>query len=285
MSLHLLKSEFVRTGLGTVHYVRVGKGAPLFLIHGGHGSWRHWHANLLSLARQHAVFALDMPGYGYSADTKADSTADEVARSVWDAIMSIRATLPGSGREHPVGVAGFSFGAIVAARVALQAQEEIQAVLLINPPGLGKTSSVVREIQAQAANTAHSLGLRAGVAVTLRELMLCRPERASEEALDLLEQSVRDTRFLSRGLSRSEQLLPVLRTLRMPVHVVLGENDPHQVHELAVRTSQLQDVLGRGSVSIFADAAHWLQYDQPDRFNELALSFFDCTGRTRLVEQ
>lgn len=64
------------------------------------------------------------------------------------------------------------------------------------------------------------------------------------------------------------------------VHVVLGENDPHQRHELARRRECLAQALGKGNVSVFSGAAHWLQFDQPERFNAFALSLFDDTLTT-----
>jgi pimeloyl-ACP methyl ester carboxylesterase len=108
----------------------------------------------------------------------------------------------------------------------------------------------------------------------LRELLLYRPERADPSALELLEHGVVNTRFVSRSLSRAARLVPLLGTLKPSVHVVLGQNDPHQRHELAARRRRLEEALGASCVSVFADAAHWLQYDQPERFNELALQVF-----------
>ena len=36
---------------GEIHYVEAGDGGPLLLIHGVHGSWTHWVANIGALAR------------------------------------------------------------------------------------------------------------------------------------------------------------------------------------------------------------------------------------------
>jgi pimeloyl-ACP methyl ester carboxylesterase len=271
---------YAETPLGRVHYVSGGRGSPLFLIHGGYGGWAHWHANLLPLAQAHTVFAIDMPGFGQSCDAAADARIDSVAQSVWDAIAAMRETLPDPMRGRPIHIAAFSFGTVVAAKIALEKQDDVRALLLINPPGLGEVSQEVREIQARASDTARSRGLRAGIDITLRELMLCQPARTDGHALDLLEGCVRNTRLISRSLSRATRLPPMLDELRMPVHVVLGERDPHQRHELALRRARLEKTLGASNVHVFANAAHWLQYDQPERFAALALAVFngaDCS--------
>jgi pimeloyl-ACP methyl ester carboxylesterase len=262
------------TSLGPLHYVRAGSGRPLVLIHGGFGSWKHWQANIVPLAARHTVFALDLPGFGASCDAPPDSSIEQLALPVAQAIAAMRATLPPALRNEPPGIAAFSFGTAVAATVAQLAPDAVRALLLINPPGLGPVSAEVRAIQARAAETARAGGLRAGLEITLRELMVHDAALATPAALDLLEDCVRDSRFVSRPLSRSVRLRPMLAALAVPVHVALGENDPHQRHELAERRAWLEHDLGRDSVSVFAACGHWLQYEQAARFNTLANDFF-----------
>jgi pimeloyl-ACP methyl ester carboxylesterase len=36
----------VETASGSIHYVEAGSGVPLLLVHGGHGGWVHWLANI-----------------------------------------------------------------------------------------------------------------------------------------------------------------------------------------------------------------------------------------------
>jgi 2-hydroxy-6-oxonona-2,4-dienedioate hydrolase len=131
----------------------------------------------------------------------------------------------------------------------------------------------VKAIQARAAKEARLYGVRAGIGVTLRDLMLCQPDRDSDAAIDLLEYCVRKTRFVSRNLSRATHLIPILEALEMPVHVVLGQNDPHQRHALEVRRATIEKMRGK-SVTVMPDAAHWLQYDRPLAFAALAARVF-----------
>ena len=269
-----MQDGFVSSRAGQIHFVHGGSGSPLVLIHGGHGCWVHWHANLNALSRQHTVFALDMPGFGQSADLNAARRLEDVAHEVGEAIDAIREILPSAVHSAPFHLAGFSFGSLVATTIALQRPQDVRSLLLINPPGLGEVSPKVKAIQARASDVARRQGRPAGLDVTLRELMLCQPSRADGQAHALLDWGVRNTRFVSRSMSRSTRLMPMLQALRMPAHVVLGENDPHQRHELAARREQLAQTLGKQGVSVFDGAAHWLQYDQPERFHALALSVF-----------
>jgi 2-hydroxy-6-oxonona-2,4-dienedioate hydrolase len=268
---------FVETTLGRVHYVSAGSGSPLVLMHGGFGSWVHWHENLAALAQQHTVFAIDMPGFGLSCDAAPGSDIGQLALAVRDAIVAMRRTLPEPLQQQPPGIAAFSFGTAVAVKLALLDPQAVGSLLLINPPGLGQVSEQVKSIQARAAEAARTHGLRAGLDITLRELMVHDAALATPAALDLLEDCVRQTRFVSRSLSRSVHLRPMIEELRMPVHVALGEDDPHQKHELQARLDWLELTLGPSNVSRFAATAHWLQYEQSARFNALALRTFGHT--------
>lgn len=269
-----LEEGFTPTRHGTLHHVSAGHGPALFLIHGGHGGWQHWQANLLALAHSHTVVAIDMPGYGLSSDAPANAGLDELANATWEGIRAIQATLAPEARQQSPQLAAFSFGSLISTRIATLHPEGVRSLLLLNPPGLGVISPEFLAIQARASQAAREQGLRAGLAISLRELMLCQPDRIDEQALALLEFCVRHTRVVSRQLSRSNALVPMLAKLPMPVQVLLGENDPHQRHEFEPRFERLEAALGAGGVRRVAGAAHWLQYDQPERFHELALDFF-----------
>ncbi|MDB5823628.1 MAG: alpha/beta hydrolase fold protein [Herminiimonas sp.] len=264
---------FVQTSAGRVHYVAGGAGSPLFLIHGGHGAWPHWHANFVDLASRHTVIALDMPGFGESDAINDITHINHIALPVWEAIRVIRLAECSEQPEAPIDIAAFSFGTVVAATLASHHPAEIRRLLLINPPGLGPVSDEVKAIQARAANEARLHGVRAGIGMTLRDFMLCQPDRDSEAALDLLEYCVRKTRFVSRSLSRATHLMPILEALKMPVHVLLGQNDPHQRHALEERRATIENMHGK-SVTVMPDAAHWLQYDRPLAFAELTARLF-----------
>ena len=58
--------EYVTVNGVKLHYVRMGSGEPLFLIHGWPGFWYEWHENIVPLAQHFDVIAPDMRGYAYS---------------------------------------------------------------------------------------------------------------------------------------------------------------------------------------------------------------------------
>lgn len=79
-------------------------------------------------------------------------------------------------------------------------------------------------IQGRVSQAAREHSLRQGMDINP---MLCQPQHVDEQALALLEFCVRHTRVVSRHLSRSTSLIPMLAELPMPVQVLLDKNDPH----------------------------------------------------------
>lgn len=49
-----------------LHYIRRGTGPALLLVHGIGGSWRSWNTIFDTLAAEHDVIAVDLPGHGAS---------------------------------------------------------------------------------------------------------------------------------------------------------------------------------------------------------------------------
>ena len=64
--LKTIPSQYLRTRHFDIHYISQGKGDPVILIHGG-GMWLYsYRDNIPELSRTFTVYALDMPGYGYT---------------------------------------------------------------------------------------------------------------------------------------------------------------------------------------------------------------------------
>ncbi|MGC9323318.1 MAG: alpha/beta fold hydrolase [Desulfomonilia bacterium] len=64
--LKTVHSQYCSTTDWNIHFLHEGSGKPLIMVHGG-GMWLYsFRNNLPQLARQFSVYALDMPGYGYT---------------------------------------------------------------------------------------------------------------------------------------------------------------------------------------------------------------------------
>lgn len=107
-----------------VHYRVWGThGSPIVLVHGFAESTVSWSLTAPELAKHHVVYAVDLPGAGYSQYTGRYSIEDQ-ARAVTGLIKALHV-------ERPVLV-GHSLGAAVVGRAALDAPEAVGGVVFVD---------------------------------------------------------------------------------------------------------------------------------------------------------
>jgi len=250
---------------GTIHCVEAGDGPALILIHGGHGSWTHWVANIEPLARRRRVIALDLPGFGASFNPKPTYTIEQYAgavRGVLDALEIDRAA-----------IAGFSFGCVVSAATARAEPSRITHLAMTNPPGIGPASPVAAAIQKSLSESSIRRGLRHGAVESLRQLQLFNHELIDDAVVDMMVANVRQTRFVSRGLSRVSNTDRIVSEVKQPTLVMIGREDIHRQHGLAETLRILPQVAPHAQICLIERARHWLQFDRAALFNELLGDF------------
>jgi 2-hydroxy-6-oxonona-2,4-dienedioate hydrolase len=255
----------LQTAGGPIHYVEAGAGDPVLLIHGGHGAWVHWIANIDALAENRRVLALDLPGFGHSyvPERRLELSGYAAVVSSFIEALGLRNT----------ALVGFSFGTLVSATVASNEPAAVASLTLINPPGIGDRTAQAMALPERLSALAKEQGLHAGVAGTLNEVMLCNRHLINPALIDLIADCVKRTRHATRSLSRQSQMIPILEKVSQKTMVLLGAKDPYHCHELGGRSARINRALGADSVKVVNDAAHWVQYDRPDSFNQTLLEF------------
>ncbi len=243
-------------------------GPPLVLLHGGHGSWAHWVRNIDALSKRHRVWVVDLPGYGDSSAPTSPTLESllDATRQTLDALV---------GADTPVALAGFSFGGLVAAQLALQ-RARVSALALLGPGGHGGTRRPRGELRSwreALASRDHSM-LREVMRHNLHMHMLAEP--ADEQALAIHMQACLRTRFHSKSISRAGGLVDSLRALTCPVLLVWGEHDVTAApRELA---PQLAALCGHAQAHVLANAGHWVQYEAAEQVNDLLAAWFAAPG-------
>ena len=116
--------DFLDAHGGRIHYVCRGAGVPVVLFHGAAGTLHDFDYVLDTLASEFRVCVFDRPGHGYS-DTLPAGRDDARAQA-----QLFRDALAGLGIASPVLV-GYSWGAALALRYALDYPDEVGALVLI----------------------------------------------------------------------------------------------------------------------------------------------------------
>jgi pimeloyl-ACP methyl ester carboxylesterase len=259
---------FVTAAGVRVHYARRGEGTPLVYVHGAKGSVYDFTLSVGDrLARRYTAVAMDRPGSGFSSRPAGGDTTPQGQAAV------LRAAAAQLGLERPI-LLGHSLGAAVALAWALDAPEEVAAVVTLGgyvlPLG-GPPPWVVALLR-------HPLPLRAvgalGRSRLGRPLVRAAVERAfspgrpPEEYLRVAPRlALEDSALINDGEDRKvmEEGLAALRPryadLRAPLVIVVGAEDrmvppavSERLHEL-VPGSELVRVSGAG---------HMPQFTAPD---------------------
>ncbi|VCU68584.1 4,5:9,10-diseco-3-hydroxy-5,9, 17-trioxoandrosta-1(10),2-diene-4-oate hydrolase [Pigmentiphaga humi] len=247
-----------------VRWRSAGRGSPLVLLHGGHGSWQHWIRNVEALAERHTVWVPDMPAYGESGalpDSAGLPHLVEVLAQTLDQLV---------GTGTPIGLTGFSFGGVCAVHLAAR-RGHVARLALLGPGGHGTP----RRQSLPMVNWRMASGEEALVEDlrhNLRALMLHDDASIDALAVAVHRRACETTRFRSKAVSQGGHLKTLLDGMAMPILFAWGEHDvtahPDRVGPWWV------DGRPERQWRTVAGAGHWVQYEQAAATNALLLGFF-----------
>jgi pimeloyl-ACP methyl ester carboxylesterase len=244
-------------GAGVMAWRAWGSGPPLLLLHGAHGSWKHWIHNIEPLAATRRVLAADLPGYGDSALPERPGEGDSFAEAI---AAGLREQLPPG---QAIDVVGFSLGGVIAAHLAAIAPELVRRLIVVDTGGLDLpvgdvATRPVRDLEGEALRETHRYNL-------LR-LMLHSPDAVDDLALHIQATNVPRGRVSPKNLVMPDRLATALARVRAPVDAIWGEFDaphPHPDQQLAaIRRSHPE-----AEMRVIANAGHWSMYEAPEAFD------------------
>ncbi|HEX5120139.1 MAG TPA: alpha/beta hydrolase [Pseudonocardiaceae bacterium] len=109
-----------------MHYAEDGTGPPVLLLHQTPRSWDEFRELIPLLAPRHRVVAMDMLGFGASAQACPPHTIEAMAGAALDLLDAL-----GVAR---CAVLGHHTGALVALELAARAPDRVTALVLSSPP-------------------------------------------------------------------------------------------------------------------------------------------------------
>src|SRR5919112_4141899 len=216
-----------------VRYLTGGEGSPLVLLHALGESALNWRWVLPALARTHRVYAVDLPGFGFSAKPSAEYTPAFFARF-------IGAYLNALGLER-TGLVGSSLGGLVALRLALSEPARVSALVLVASAGLGRAVTYALRLPTlpgygEAAVAWGKTPFGAAQRTWLRvPLLFAHPERVPAEWFEEQYRLTQLPGFTEATMAalraqvvlggQREVLVDQLPRLGMPTLIVWGERD------------------------------------------------------------
>ena len=267
---HAELSHFVQAGGVRWHVQQAGhRGPRILLLHGTGASSHTWRDLLLPLAEHAQVLALDLPGHGFSSLASGEGMSlPGMARGIGELLHTL---------AWPVDLfIGHSAGAAIAAQMVLDQGLQPTLLMGINPawlplPGLAGllfppaakllalTPLVPQWFAKQASRQGMIDKLLEGTGSVLDERgqalyaeLVASPSHA-QGALKMMA---------AWDLSLGAEML---RQLRCPVHILVGDNDRTVP---PTQAEQALAVLSNGHLKRWAGYGHLVHEEQPQRFVE-----------------
>jgi 2-hydroxy-6-oxonona-2,4-dienedioate hydrolase len=242
-------------------------GLPLILLHGGFGSWNHWIKNIPGLRQQRQVWTLDLPGLGGSADLPEPKTPEHFARVLLQGINQLLG--PGARFE----LAGFSFGAMIGARLAALTASRCARFTAIGAAGCGGLHVQVSLLRPPSASTpvqeAHSIHR-----ANLRALMFSGDDQIDELAIYAHGDNLARHRFNSRKLSLTEDFIEALPAIQAKLVGVWGSRDATAGGRANIETRRGVFLAAQPGAEfhILDGVGHWAMYEAPQAINRIILA-------------
>ena len=263
-----------------LHYVEVGEGPLVVLLHGFPEFWYSWRNQLEPLAAAgFRVVAPDMRGYNLSSKP-AGAAAYDLERLAGD----VRDLVVERG-ETSARIAGHDWGGAVAWGAAMYHPEVVERLAILNAPHPRRFLEGVRDPRQFARSWYFLLFALPWLAERIGPASFRRafandaaPGAFSAADVERYEEAWAQPGALTGGLNYYRALFREppwaaarrLRRIEAPTLVIWGERDRYLRPQLAEPTRA--DVPDQRVVRL--DTSHWVQHDAPERVTQLLAEFF-----------
>jgi pimeloyl-ACP methyl ester carboxylesterase len=254
-------------GQGRLRYLTGGSGTPLVLLHTVRTQAEHFR-HLIPLVRQrYTVYALDLPGMGYSQIVPGASYDEPAMRA---AVKRLLTDLD----LHEVTLLGESMGAVLALTTAADLPDRVRRVVAVNAydyrGGIARSSLLARLIiTGVIAPAVGPLLARLEPKPVMRAILsggLADPTALREDYLDELLNVGRRPGYptVARGVYRNLPSLAAARTrypnVTAPIHLIYGEKDWSRPADRQANHQLLPDA----EFTQVPNAGHFITLERPD---------------------
>jgi pimeloyl-ACP methyl ester carboxylesterase len=254
-------------GQGRLRYLTGGTGAPLVLLHTVRTQAEHFRRLIPLVQERYTVFALDLPGMGYSQIVRGASYQEPAMRAAVERLLT-------QLDLRQVTLLGESMGATLALTAAADLPERVQRVVAINPydyaGGIARSSLLARLIVSGVL--APGIGPRFA-AVEPKPVMraVLRGGLGDKTALEadyldeLLEVGRRPgyptvARAVYANLPSLIEARSRYSEVRAPIHLVYGQKDWSRPSDREAN----RQLLPAADFTEVPDAGHFIALERPD---------------------
>jgi pimeloyl-ACP methyl ester carboxylesterase len=259
-------------GQGRLRYLTGGSGAALVLLHTVRTQAEHFRLLIPLVQHHYAVYALDLPGMGYSQIVPGASYEEPAMRV---AVKRLLTQLD----LHDVTLLGESMGATLALTAAADLPDRVRRVVSVNPydyaGGIARSSLLARLIVTGViAPGVGPLLARLEPKPVMRAILtggLGDPAALREDYLDELLKVGRHPGYptVARAVYRNLSSLIAARVrypeVTAPIHLIYGEKDWSRPSDRQANRRQLPDA----EFHQVPKAGHFVALERPDLLADL----------------
>ena len=273
----------IRGPIGKVHYLEIGHGQPLILIHGAGAHSSHWYNIIRPLSEHYHLYILDCPGNGLSE--KFDYKDVDFKQLTVDFLHSF---MEGMGLQKAIFI-GNSLGGYYSINFAIKHPEKVEKLLLVGAPGgINRWIPVpIRFLGLKGFNRAFIKAVKPTpfiMRLIFKHYLVHYSSQLSNdflvhETLHLLMPGVQDT-FLDLcerliepgGFSNELYIGDELNKLKVPVRFIWGDRDAFGKPDVGInKAKQIADY----KFEVIKDAGHLPWIDKPQECLDLIFNMLD----------
>ena len=229
-----------------VHYEVLGKGRPVFFLHGWVGSWKYWIPSLQVTSTSYRAYALDLWGFGETARSPQGYSLDNQA----DLLKAFLEKM-GIGK---IAMIGHGLGGLVAFNFAKRWPQNVDRLMALNCP-----------MEYDSLNARMRTG-------TPSELVEWLTNRSPEAAAALSDAVKVDPQAIAGSMEslHADNLFGALRQTNVPCLFVYGQNDPAIPPPTSDKLTSLSHMMHQ---VVLDGSGHFPMMDETQKFNRLLIDF------------
>jgi len=278
--MNIAKPAFLKlTDKVNLRYQKSGNGPPLVLLHTIRTQIEYFRSLAPLLAENFTVYAVDMPGHGFSSVDTTQEYDEPYLR--WGIVEFLK-----SLDLRDVTMVGESIGAVVALTVASEVPERIKAVYAFNPydyetrygdgirRGSGFANVIIGSLQIPVLGAVGAAMANAWILGRIMAGGYADPRKMPTDLIAIFDRSGRNANFhyaerkVLAGWRSWSQARERYSKVKAPVTLVYGDSDWSRIPERA-RTKEL---LGNSHFFTLKNSGHFSSVENPQDVARIILS-------------
>ncbi|MEA5002242.1 MAG: alpha/beta hydrolase [Christensenella sp.] len=251
-----------------IHYYEAGEGEPLIMVHGIGQSLYTWRKNFRELSEHFHVYAVDLPGHGFSGKPQMSYSIEEFALTI-EAFMNVM--------ELPAAhFCAFGESAVYVLDFAIHNPKRTKKLVLVSPMvSVGASAGRGKGLQSALGTTAGKMMLnQSAIRATLEDCYFDRtlvtPEVVNEYAAGLMDRDFKVISKMCIGNFIDDGVVANVHTLKTPMLVVLGSEDKITG---GGDGEFLKLPIANGSVLTVRNCGFFVHEEKPEKVNEAVVKF------------